>query len=319
MRIAVIDDYQDAFRSLNAAAKLNGHDVKTFQAPAKDEQALIAMLKGSEAVVLIQQRTALPRKVIEALPDLKMISQTGKNTAHIDVAACKERGITVSAGGGGTPNATAELTWALILSAARNVPAEVQAMKEGKWQISLGTVLAGKMLGIYAFGKIGSVVATVGKAFGMKVVCWGREGSLARAKEAGFDIAASRETFFSQADVVALHIPLNKETQGIVKAADLALMKPDAILVNTSRAGIIENGALVAALKAGRPGRAGIDVYETEPVLNADHPLMKLNNVVCTPHLGYVERDTYEALYGAAADQILAYAAGKPINVVTPA
>lgn len=319
MHIAVIDDYQDAFRSLNAAAKLKGHDVKTFQAPAKDEQALIAMLKGFEAIVLIQQRTAMPRKVIEALPDLKVISQTGKNTAHIDVAACKERGIVVSAGGGGTPNATAELTWALILSAARHVPAEVQAMKEGKWQIALGTVLAGKTLGVYAFGKIGSVVATVGKAFGMKVVCWGREGSLARAKEAGFEVAASREAFFSQADVVALHLPLNKETQGIVKAADLALMKTDAILVNTSRAGIIENGALVSALKAGRPGRAGIDVYETEPVLNGDHPLLKLDNVVCTPHLGYVEKDTYEALYGAAVDQILAYAAGKPINVVTPA
>lgn len=319
MRLAVIDDYQNAFKSLDVAAKLKDHDVKTFQAPAKDEQALIDMLKGFEAVVLIQQRTAMPRKVIEALPDLKLISQTGKNTAHIDMAAANERGIVVSAGGGGTPNATAEIAWSLILSCARNIPNEVQAMKEGKWQISLGTVLAGKALGVYAFGKIGSVVATVGKAFGMKVVCWGREGSLARAKEAGFEAAANREAFFSGCDVISLHIPLNKETTGIVKAADLALMKPDSILVNTSRAGLIEKGALVAALEAGRPGRAGIDVYETEPVLNADHPLMKLGNVVCTPHLGYVEKDTYEALYGAAVDQILAFAAGKPINVVKPA
>ncbi|HEY4139815.1 MAG TPA: D-2-hydroxyacid dehydrogenase family protein [Pseudolabrys sp.] len=319
MRIAVIDDYQDAFRSLDAAAKLKGHDVKVFHAMAKDDKALIDMLKGFEAVVLIQQRTAMPRKVIEALPDLKMISQTGKNTAHIDVAACKERGIVVSAGGGGTPNATAEIAWSLILSAARNIPNEVQAMKEGKWQISLGNVLAGKTLGVYAFGKIGSIVATVGKAFGMKVVCWGREGSLARAKEAGFEVPASREAFFSQCDVISLHIPLNKETTGIVTAADLASMKRESILVNTSRAGLIEKGALVAALKAGRPGRAGIDVYETEPVLNGDHPLLKLDNVVCTPHLGYVEKSTYEALYGAAADQIVAYAAGKPINVVTPA
>ncbi len=319
MRIAVLDDYQNAFNTLDAAAKLKGHEVKVFHDAAKDDAALIAMLKGAEAVVLIQQRTAMPRKVIEALPDLKMISQTGRNTAHIDMAACKERGIVVSAGGGGTPNATAEIAWALILSAARNIPNEVQAMKEGRWQISLGNVLAGKTLGVYAFGKIGSVVATVGKAFGMKVVCWGREGSLGRAKEAGFEAAASREEFFSSCDVISLHIPLNKETQGIVTAGDLARMKPDSILVNTSRASLIEKDALVNALNNGRPGRAGIDVYETEPVLGGDHPLLKMPNVVCTPHLGYVERATYEALYGTAADQILAFAAGKPINVVAPA
>jgi D-3-phosphoglycerate dehydrogenase len=318
MRIAVIDDYQSAFNSLDAAARLKGHDVKVFNAPAHDEAALIGMLKGAEAVVLIQQRTAMPRKVIEALPDLKMISQTGRNTAHIDMAACKERGIVVSAGGGGTPNATAEIAWALILSAARNIPAEVQAMKEGRWQISLGNVLAGKTLGVYAFGKIGSVVATVGKAFGMEVLCWGRGGSLGRAMEAGFEAAESRDAFFSTCDVISLHIPLNKETHGIVTAADLASMKPESILVNTSRAGLIEKGALIEALKKGRPGRAGIDVYESEPVLGGNHPLLKMPNVVCTPHLGYVERATYEALYGAAADQILAYAANKPINVVTP-
>lgn len=318
MHIAVLDDYQNAFSTLDAAAKLRGHDIKVFHDAPKDEAALIGMLKGADAVVLIQQRTAMPRKVIEALPDLKMISQTGRNTAHIDVAACKERGITVSAGGGGPPNATAEIAWSLILSAARNIPAEVQALKEGRWQISLGDVLAGKTLGVYAFGKIGTIVATVGKAFGMEVACWGREGSLARAKDAGFDVAASRQEFFSTCDVISLHLPLNKDTQGIVTAADLALMKPESILVNTSRAGLIEKDALVDALKKGRPGRAGIDVYETEPVLGSNHPLLKMPNVVCTPHLGYVERSIYESLYGAAADQILAYAAGKPINVVTP-
>jgi D-3-phosphoglycerate dehydrogenase len=319
MRIAVIDDYQKAFSTLDAATKLKGHDVKVFHTAAKDDAMLIDMLKGAEAVVLIQQRTTMPHQVIGALPDLKMISQTGRNTAHIDMAACKERGIVVSAGGGGTPNATAEIAWALILSAARNIPIEVQAMKEGKWQISLGNVLAGKTLGVYAFGKIGSIVATVGKAFGMNVLCWGRGGSLGRAMEAGFEAAASRNVFFSTCDVVSLHIPLNKETQSIVTAADLAFMKPDSILVNTSRAGLIEKDALVDALKKGRPGRAGIDVYESEPVLGGNHPLLKMPNVVCTPHFGYVERATYEALYGAAADQILAYAAGKPINVVTPA
>jgi D-3-phosphoglycerate dehydrogenase len=235
------------------------------------------------------------------------------------MAACKERGIVVSAGGGGTPNATAEIAWALILSAARNIPAEVQAMKEGRWQISLGNVLAGKTLGVYAFGKIGSIVATVGKAFAMNVICWGREASLGRAKAAGFEAAESRAAFFSKCDVISLHIPLNKETQGVVTAADLSLMKPESILVNTSRAGLMEKGALVEALKKGRPGRAGVDVYEAEPVLDGNHPLLKMPNVVCTPHLGYVDRSTYESLYGAAADQILAFAAGNPINVVTPA
>jgi len=316
MRIAVMDDYQDAFRSLSCYSKLKGHEVKIIRETAANENALVEALQGVEAVILIQQRTAMPRSVIERLPALKMISQTGRNTAHIDVAACKERGIVVSAGGAGGPNATAEIAWALILSAARSIPAEVQALKEGRWQTALGTGLADKTLGVYAFGRIGSLVATVGKAFGMKVVCWGREGSLGKAKAAGFDVAASREAFFSQSDVVSLHLPLNKDTQGIVKAADLALMKTDAILVNTSRAGIIEAGALVAALEKGHPGRAGIDVYESEPVLHGNHPLLKMKNVVCTPHLGYVERGTYEVLYGTATDQILAFAAGNPINVV---
>jgi D-3-phosphoglycerate dehydrogenase len=317
MQITVIDDYQDAFRLLDCFAKLKGHDVKVSHAPAETEAALVDMLRDAEAVILTQQRTAMPRGLVEKLPTLKMISQTGRNTAHIDLIACKERGIVVCAGGGGGANATAELAWGLILSAARQIPAEVQALKEGRWQTSLGTGLAGKTLGIYAFGRIGSLVARVGEAFGMRVVCWGREGSLARASESGFAVAASREAFFAETDVVSLHLQMNKDTQGIVKASDLALMKPSAILVNTSRAGIIEAGALVFALKNGRPGRAAVDVYETEPVLRADHPLLKLSNVVCTPHLGYVEKDTYEALFTAAIDQVMAFAAGQPINIVS--
>jgi D-3-phosphoglycerate dehydrogenase len=316
MQIAVLDDYQDAFRTLNCASKLDGQQVKVFHAPAESDDALVDMLKDAEAVILIQQRTAMPRKIIERLPNLKMLSQTGRNTAHIDLAACKERGIVVSAGGGGGPNATAELAWGLVLSCARHIPDEVQALKEGRWQTTLGTGLAKKTLGVYAFGRIGSLVAAYGKAFGMRVVCWGREGSLGKAREAGFEAAASREAFFSDADVVSLHLPLKAETRGIVTAADLARMKPESILVNTSRAGIIEAGALAAALKKGRPGMAGVDVYESEPVLNGDHPLLKLSNAVCTPHLGYVERGGYEALYTAAIEQILAFAAGKPINVV---
>lgn len=318
MHIVALDDYQNAVRSLDAYAKLKDHQVTVFQGTAESEDRLVDMLKDADAVILLQQRTALPRRVLERLPKLKMISQTGRNTAHIDLAACKEKGVVVSAGGAGGVNATAELAWALILSSARHIPAEVAALRAGQWQTTLGSGLAGKVLGVYAYGRIGSIVAQVGKAFGMKVVCFGRDGSTAKAREAGFDIAASRDAFFAEADVVSLHIPLNKETQGIVTAADLARMKPTAILVNTSRAGIIDAGALAAAVKAGRPGRAAVDVYETEPVLNGDHPLLKLENVICTPHLGYVEKGTYETLYGAAADQILAFAAGKPVNVVDP-
>jgi D-3-phosphoglycerate dehydrogenase len=278
MQIAVMDDYQDAFGTLNAASKLSGQQVNVFHAAPAGEDKLVESLKDTEAVILLQQRTPMPRKVIERLPKLKLISQTGRNTAHIDLAACKERGIVVSAGGAGGPNATAELAWGLILSAARHIPAEVQALKEGRWQTTLGTGLANKTLGVYAYGRIGSLVAAVGKAFGMRVVCWGREGSLGKAREAGFEAAASRDAFFSEADVVSLHLPLKAETRGIVKAADLARMKPTAILVNTSRAAIIEQGALVAALQTGRPGMAGVDVYEVEPVLNGNHPLLKLSN-----------------------------------------
>lgn len=316
MKIAVIDDYQNAFRSLKCFDKLAGLDVAVFHEPARDEAALVEQLEGAEAIILTMQRTAMPRSVLEKLPSLKLISQTGRNTGHIDLVTCKERGIIVSAGGSGGPNPTAEMAWALILSALRHLPQEVQALKDGQWQTSLGTGLSGRTLGVYAYGRIGSIMARVGQAFGMNVICWGREGSLSRAREAGFKAAASREEFFGQADVVTLHLQLNKETQGIVTASDLARMKKDSLLVNTSRGPIIEAGALVAALKGGRPGAAAIDVYEKEPVLDGDHPLLKLPNALCTPHLGYVERETYETLFGAAIDQILAFAAGHPINMV---
>jgi D-3-phosphoglycerate dehydrogenase / 2-oxoglutarate reductase len=316
MKIAVIDDYQNVFRTLKCFPRLAEQDVTVFHSPARDEAELVKQLGDAEAIILTMQRTALPRSVIEQLPNLKMISQTGRNTGHIDLAACKERNIIVSAGGSGGPNATAELAWALILAARRHIPAEVEALKHGTWQTTLGQGLFGKTLGVYAFGRIGRIVAQVGQAFGMKVICWGRDGSLARAREAGFDVAASREAFFETADIVTLHIQLNAETRGIVKPADLARMKSEALIVNTSRAPLIEDGALVAALKNGRPGMAAVDVYEKEPVLDGNHPLLKLPNVVCTPHLGYVEQETYETLFSAAIDQILAYADGKPENLV---
>ncbi len=318
MKIAIIDDYQDAFRKLECSKKLAGHELIAFTDTEKDPAKLAARLQDVEILVLTQQRSKLPRAVIENLPKLKLVSQTGRNANHIDIAACTEKGIVVSAGGAGNPNPTAELAWALILAALRRIPQEVRRMQDGKWQGSVGTGLAGKTLGIYAYGRIGSLVAQVGKAFGMRVWCWGRDGSTAKAKAAGYEVAASREAFFAESDVISLHLPLNDGTRSIVTAEDLARMKPSALIVNTSRAPIIAKDALVAALKAGRPGRAAIDVYEDEPVLNANHPLIGMDNVVCTPHLGYVEESTYEAYYNAAVEQILAFIAGKPINVANP-
>jgi D-3-phosphoglycerate dehydrogenase len=318
MKIAVLDDYQDVFRTLKCHSRLKGHDVAVYHDSVKEPAKLAERLNGADAVILLQQRTPFPRAAAERVTTLKLISQTGRNVNHIDVAACTEKGILVCGAGAGIPNHTAELTWGLIFSVLRHIPEEVQRLKAGRWQTTIGTTVVGKTLGVYAYGRIGSIVAGVGRAFGMRVVCWGREGSTAKARADGFEVAASREAFFETADIVSLHIPLNKETRGIVKHSDLARMKPTALIVNTSRGPIIEEGALVKALKAGRPGFGAVDVYEDEPVLNGNHPLLKMDNVVCTPHLGYVDRDTYEKYYGAAVDSILTYAEGKPINVLNP-
>jgi D-3-phosphoglycerate dehydrogenase len=313
MRIAVLDDYQDVFRTLSCFPRLAGHDVRVFQDSVKDPDGLARRLADMDAVVLTMQRTPLVRATVEQLPKLRLVCQTGRNLSHIDMDACAEHGIEVATGGSGGPNATAELAWGLILSALRHIPDEVARLKAGQWQGSVGDGLNGKTLGIYAFGNIGALVAAVGRAFGMRVLCWGREGSLARARDAGYEVAGSRESFFAAADVLSLHIPLKAETRGIVTAADLALMKPTALLVNTSRAPIIASGALVEALRQGRPGRAAADVYEEEPVLNAADPLIGLPNTTCTPHLGYVERGTYEAIFSIVVDQLLAHAAKQPV------
>jgi D-3-phosphoglycerate dehydrogenase len=318
MKIAVIDDYQNAFKTLKCFPKLSSHEVVVYTDPETDLTKIAERLKDADAVILTQQRTYFPRALIEKLPKLRLIGQTGRAATHVDLAACTEKGIVVSAGGAGNPNATAELTWGLILSALRNLPFEVRRLKEGRWQSTLGIGVNGKTLGIYAYGKIGSIVAAAGRAFGAKVVCWGREGSTGRAKAAGFEVAKSREEFFSGADIVSLHLPLNKDTRGIVTRDDLARMKPSALIVNASRAGLIADGALVEALKAGRPGMAAVDVYEQEPVLGANHPLLKMDNVICTPHLGYVTRESYEEYYAVVVDDIVAFAAGKPSNVLNP-
>jgi D-3-phosphoglycerate dehydrogenase len=257
--------------------------------------------------VLIRERTAIGEELLSRLPRLKLISQTGKGTAHIDTDACKRHGVAVAVGTG-SPYAPAELTWALVLAAMRRIPQETAHLRAGGWQHLLGTTVRGRTLGIFGYGKIGSLVAGYGRAFGMNVLVWGREGSQSRARKDGYAVAAEREAFFEQNDVLSLHLRLTDETQGIVTAADLARMKPSALLVNTSRAELIEHGALENALRTGRPGFAAVDVYEKEPILGAQHPLLSMENVVCTPHLGYVEKDSYELYFGQAFDNVLAFA-----------
>jgi D-3-phosphoglycerate dehydrogenase len=311
VKIAILDDYQDACRTLDAWTKLAGHDVTVFRDTLKDEDALVARLKDFDALVLIRERTRLTTSLLERLPKLRALSQTGKAGAHIDVAACKRLGIAILEGSG-SPYATSELTWGLVLAAMRRIPQEVENLKKGGWQQSVGRALRGRTLGIYGFGKIGSVVAGYGRAFGMKIQVWGREGSLERAKAAGFEAAASREALFATSDVLTIHIRLAPETRGLVTGQDLALMKPDAVFVNTSRAELVAPGALAAGLVAGRPGFAAVDVYEEEPVQGAAHPLLALGNAICTPHLGYVEKDGYELYFGGAFDNLAAFAKTLP-------
>ncbi len=318
MKITVIDDYQDAFRQMSCFSKLAGHEVEIYNDTLKDPAQLAERLSDAECVILTQQRSWIRRPLLEALPNLRLISQTGRVTAHIDLKSCTERGVMVCAGGKGRPHSTAELTWALILAALRHVPEEVHGLRQGRWQSTVGVDIFGKTLGVYALGGIGSIVANIGKAFGARVLCWGRGASLARARLAGYEVAASREEFFAESDILTLHLPMVRETRGIITRFDLARMKPTALLVNTSRAKLIEDGALVDALKMGRPGFAAVDVYEDEPIFAADHPLLKLDNAICTPHLGFVTAETYEIHYGLAVEQIVAYLAGKPIHVANP-
>lgn len=315
MNITILDDYQDAVRGLSCFAKLAGHSVTVHRDSVSDADALVARLADADAVVLIRERTRIPAAVIARLPKLKILSQTGGAGKHIDVEACTRAGIVVCAGTG-APDAPAELTWGLILASVRSIALEDRRLREGRWQTTLGRTLKGMTLGIYGYGKIGSLVAGYGKAFGMKVIAYGREASAKRAHAEGVKMAASRAELFSGADVLSVHLRLAPETRGIVTREDLALMKSDAVFVNTSRAELVAPGALEAALKAGAPGFAALDVFEGEPVLGARHPLLKMDNVVATPHLGYVTEDNYELYFGTAFDNILAVSAGKPATTV---
>jgi D-3-phosphoglycerate dehydrogenase len=321
MHITVLDDWQDTVRTLPSFAKVAGHRVTIWNDHTKDVDTLAGRLKDTEALVLIRERTPVRAPLLERLDKLRLISQAGVYP-HIDVEACTRRGVVVSAlTGPGRPSyATAELTWGLIIAAFRRIPQEMAALRAGKWQAyPIGIGLRGKTLGIYSYGKIGAVVAGYGKAFGMNVLAWGREASTTAARADGVTVAPSKEALFAESDVVSLHLRLIDATRGIVTAADLARMKPTALIVNTSRAGLIAPGVLEAALGAGRPGMAAVDVYEEEPVLGGRHPLLAMDNVICVPHLGYVERDGLEHMFTNIFDQILAYVSGKPINVANPA
>jgi D-3-phosphoglycerate dehydrogenase len=328
MNIVILDDYQDAVRKLPCAARLEAYQAKVYTNTVKGLGQLSVRLKDADVIVLNRERTHLPRALIEKLPKLKLVVQTGKIGPHVDVAACTERGIAV-ADGTGSPTAPAELTWTLIMAAMRRLPHYIANLKHGVWQQSglksgamptnfgIGTVLKGKTLGVWGYGKIGQLVAGYGEAFGMKVIVWGRDSSRERAVVDGFEAASSRDDFFAQCDVLSLHLRLSDDTRGMVRLDDLSKMKPTAVLVNTSRAELIEPDALMAALNRGRPGMAAVDVFESEPILQG-HALLRLENCICTPHIGYVEQNSYELYFSAAFDNVINFIKGTPTNIVNP-
>jgi D-3-phosphoglycerate dehydrogenase / 2-oxoglutarate reductase len=329
MNIVILDDYQDAVRKLQCAARLEAYPAKVYTNTVKGIGQLSVRLRDADVIVLIRERTQISRQLVEKLPRLKLISQTGRVGSHIDIEACTERGIAV-AEGVGSPVAPAELTWSLIMTAMRRLPQYISNLKHGAWQQSgmksasmppnfgLGVVLKGKTLGIWGYGKIGQLVADYGKAFGMRVLVWGSQASREKAVEHGHEAAASRDALFSESDVLSLHLRLNEETFGIVTLDDLNRMKPTSLLVNTSRAELVEPDALIAGLNRGRPGMAAVDVFESEPILQG-HALLRLENCICTPHIGYVEQESYELYFGAAFDNVVNFIKGDVTNIVNPA
>lgn len=329
MNIVILDDYQDAVRKLACASKLDAYPAKVYTNTVKGIGQLSVRLKDADVIILIRERTQLSRQLIEKLPRLKLVVQSGRIGPHVDVAACTERGVAV-AEGVGSPIAPAELTWALVMAAMRRLPQYISHLKHGAWQqaglkaasmpanFGVGSVLRGKTLGVWSYGKIGQIIAGYGRAFGMRVVIWGREESRERAQADGFEIASSKAELFEQCDIISLHLRLHPETVGIVTLEDLSRMKPTALLVNTSRAELIESDALIAALNRGRPGMAAVDVFESEPILQG-HALLRLENCICTPHIGYVEQDSYESYFGQAFDNVVNFIEGTPSNIVNPA
>ncbi|NIC42758.1 D-2-hydroxyacid dehydrogenase family protein [Aquabacterium sp. A08] len=328
MNIVILDDYQDAVRKLPCAAKLEAYPAKVFTNNVKGVGQLSVRLRDADILVLIRERTQITRQLLEKLPKLKLIAQTGKVGPHIDVHACTEHGVAV-ADGVGSPVASAELAWALTMAAMRRIPQYVAHLKHGVWQQSglksasmppnfgVGMVLRGKTLGVWSYGATGQLLAGYGRAFGMRVLVWGSEASRQRALNDGYEVAASKEALFATADVLSLHLRLGETTQGCISLDDLGLMKPTALLVNTSRAELLQPDALVAALNRGRPGMAAVDVFESEPILQG-HALLRLENCICTPHIGFVEQDSYEQYFSAAFDNVVNYIKGTPTNLVNP-
>ncbi len=319
MKITILDDYFDTLRTLPCFEMLDGHDVTIWNDHVQDVDALAERLRETEVLILIRERTEIRAPLLERLPRLKLISQRSVYP-HIDVDACTRRGVILSSGQHpGTPShATAELTWGLIIAAMRRIPQHMASLQTGGWQIGVGNTLRGRTLGIFGYGRIGSVIAGYGTAFAMHVVVWASEASRARAAADGHAVADGKEAFFEQCDVVTLHLRLYDATRGIVTAGDLARMKPTALLVNTSRAALIEEGALIEGLRSGRPGMAAIDVWDDEPMRDTENPLLHMDNVVCTPHIGYVSLEEYEIQFSDIFDQVVAYHAGAPINVINP-
>ncbi|MNS11881.1 D-3-phosphoglycerate dehydrogenase [compost metagenome] len=317
MKIAILDDYQNAVKDLNCFQWLKDYDVTILTETEKNTILLAEKLKNIEILVLIRERTQINEDLLSKLPDLKLISQTGKIANHLDLPACTQHKVAI-AEGIGSPIAPAELTWSLIMNTVRQVPAAIEDFKNGKWQTNIGSTIYGKTIGIWGYGKIGKMVAGYAKAFGAKILVWGSENSRINAVNDGFESAKSKEDFFRLADVVSLHLRLNDKTAGIVKETDLLLMKPTAALINTARAELIEEGTLLKCLKTGRPGFAGVDVYENEPIYDSNYELLQMKNVVCTPHLGYVEKSGYELYFAKAFENAINYINGNPTNIANP-
>ena len=317
MNIAILDDEFDTVRTLECYSQLAAHNVTIWRDHSKDTSVLVERLKDAEAIVMLRERTPIRADLIAQLPKLKMLTLNGPYP-HVDLDACTARGVVLCAGKPRPSSATAELTWGLIICAMRQIPQQMASLKRGQWQTALGRGLRGRTLGVWGYGRIGQQVAAFGRAFGMKVLIWSRETGLASARADGYAAAPSKQALFEEADVLSLHVRLNAETRGMVTAEDLARMKPTALIANTSRAELIEPGALVAALKAGRPGMAAVDVFEKEPVTDLQQPLLNMDNVVCTPHLGYVERDQLERYYNDQFNRVLAFEKGSPVDVANP-
>jgi D-3-phosphoglycerate dehydrogenase / 2-oxoglutarate reductase len=315
MRIVIPDDYQDIVDRLDCFSLLRGHEVIRYREPAADIDELAERLRPADVVVAIRERVTFDRALLERLPNLRLIALVGRAATTIDYTACQQRNVLVTTGASNAPTSPAELTIALMVAARRNIVVEAERMRRGEWPSTLSHRLSGSTLGIFGLGAIGSLVARAGAGMGMHVLAWGRDATAANAKQAGYDLARSQQELFERSDVLSLHVRLRQETRGIVGAADLALMKSTALLVNTSRAELIQPGALLAALRAGRPGYAAVDVYEQEPIVNGDHPFLSMPNVVCTPHLGWAEWDNFELYFREAFEQIVAFTENRPLRL----